>query len=113
MRLQQYLSCRADVVCPFLGPSGETWYNGMLISPKVFQKVVIKTSENRYDYQRLFCNIPGIIMKGLIKNKIDSVQLNTFMMTMDLTFSGKPADFSQSLVWTPRPKKKTINKEKT
>lgn len=45
-------------------------------------------------------------MKGLIKNKIDSVQLNTLMMTMDLTFSGKSADFSQSLVWTPRPKKK-------
>ena len=38
-RLSMYLDDDADVVCPFLGQSNETWYNGIFISRKAFSKV--------------------------------------------------------------------------
>jgi hypothetical protein len=38
-RLSLYLDDDADVVCPFLGQSKETWYNSMFISRTAFSKV--------------------------------------------------------------------------
>ena len=43
-------------------------------------------------------------MKGILKENIDPVAMNTYMMTMDMTFSGKKYDFTHGLVWTPKPK---------
>ena len=99
------MNAKKDVVCPFLGTNNETWYNGMFISSKAFSLLgEIRPSENRYDYQRLFSNVSSLSFKGIIKENIDAVTLNTYMMTTDLTFSGRRPDFSQELIWTPKRK---------
>lgn len=99
-RSRLYIDSKADVTCPFLGPNNETWYNGMYISPKAFASVSISPSDNRYDFQRLFAQKTNLKFRGIIKEGMDAVSLNTYM-----SFYGRPKDFSQEIVWKPLKKR--------
>lgn len=102
-RTKLYINDNADVVCPFCGTSKETWYNGMFISKHAFESIGrLVPSHDRYDYQRLFRNCSDVTMKGLIKNNINCVDVNTYMLTTDVTIKNRCPDFTQALIWTPK-----------
>jgi hypothetical protein len=99
-RTKLYMNDNADVTCPFCGTSKETWYNGMFISRHAFESIGrLALTDDRYDYQRLFRNHPDVKVKGIIKNNINCVDVNTYVMT-----SGRRHDFTQALEWTPKKK---------
>ena len=102
-RAKLYMNDDADVMCPFCGTSKETWYNGMFISKHAFESIGrLVSSYDRYDYQRLFRNCLDVTVKGLIKNNINCVDVNTYMMTTDITMRDRRPDFTQALVWMPK-----------
>lgn len=82
-----------DVVCPLLGPNNETWYNGLYITSSAFGKIPdITLSKDRYVYQRLFSKSLEVKIKGILKQNINAIQLDAYMMSH--TFTGKEVKFS-------------------
>lgn len=70
----------------------------MFISRHAFESIGrLVPTDDRYDYQRLFKNHPDVKVKGIIKNNINCVDVNTYVMT-----SGRLPDFTQALEWTPK-----------
>ena len=99
-RAKLYMNDETDVTCPFCGTSKETWYNGMFISMHAFELIGrLALTDDRYDYQRLFRNHPDVKVKGIIKNNINCVDVNTYVMT-----SGRRPDFTYALEWMPKKK---------
>jgi hypothetical protein len=77
-----------DVVCPLLGPNNETWYNGMFISGRAFEKIGdIVPSEDRYDYQRLFRS-SNIKARGILKEKMEITHIDAYMLSHEFSRNG-------------------------
>jgi len=86
-----------DVICPLKGSYSETWYNGMLISKRAFENIVlIRPEKDRYVYQRLFC---GQKVKGMLRENVEASELEIYMKTHTFNRDGVKAirDYSMAL----------------
>ena len=80
-----------DVTCILSGKKKETWFNGFFISQKGFEILgLIKTSKNRYLYERLFINNTVARVWGIIRNNIkDKTAIKTILKYTPEKYSDK------------------------
>lgn len=94
-RINQY-----DLLMPYSGPQGITWFNGFIATPKAFSSIPpLVQLDNRYFYEKIFKGVSTIRYGRRLSNiEVDATTDTRFWLWRDLKqFPGFFTSFSEFL----------------